>query len=202
MIEPIPESSEQTYDLFLREGTGGIVFRLKDHGITAGAAQLAYSIDGYRVSRPYDSISTVTLSTAAAGRAGVMGQCVIAYRGGVRLVIWSANAAGLPDRSREGPFRDFVVDFHRRLIASNADRRITFIRGISPTRHTILMTALVVWAGLFVAFPLLLALFTGELKAALVAVAGLALTLPFWRVAQRNKPGGYNPAHPPDLLSG
>lgn len=201
MIEPIPESSEQTYDLFLREGTGGIVFRLKDHGITAGAAQLGYSIDGYRVSRPYDSISTVTLSTAAAGRAGVMGQCVIVFRGGVRLVIWSANAAGLPDRSREGPFRDFVVDFHRRLITNDADRRITFIRGISGTRHTILMVALVVWAVLFVAFPLLLALFTGTPNAALVALAGLALVVPFWRVADRNRPGGYNPAHPPDLLA-
>lgn len=201
MSEAAQEGNEQTYDLFLREGAGGIVFRLKDHGITAGAAQLAYSINGYRVSRPYDSISTVTLSTAAAGRAGVMGQCVIVFRGGVRLVIWSANAAGLPDRSRVGPFRDFVGDFHRRLIASNADKRITFIRGLSETRYSILMVALVVWAILFVAFPLLLALFTSTLNAALLALAGVALAVPFWRVADRNRPGGYNPSYPPDLLA-
>jgi hypothetical protein len=195
-----PEApAPRRYDLFLRHRKG-LYWRLRDEGIVPGAEKLSFPIDGHMGFRPYSDIVSVNLSSAHIPRSGAIAQCVITFRYGTTLTVSTVNAAGMPDPSRHETYYAFVADFHRRLIDAGAARRITFTTGATAGRAMMLNIALVAGGLFFVVLPLFLSLVARSWQPLEICLVGLLFLWPTWEVAQKNQPGTYSPAHPPDLL--
>lgn len=198
---PAPATPEpRRYNLFVRHRTG-IFWRLRDEGIVPGPENLSYPIDGRWGFRPYSDIHSVSVSTAHVPRSGAIAQCGILFLSGATLYTSTANAQGLPDPERNETFREFLVDFHRRLIEAGVAGRISFRTGTTPGRAIVLNIALAAGVLIFVVLPLVLALMVRSWEPFEIMLGGLLFLWPAWETAQKNQPGTYNPAYPPDLIS-
>ncbi|MEO6012013.1 MAG: hypothetical protein ABIQ30_00295 [Devosia sp.] len=193
-------SATAHYDLYARTTEHRFVWRFKDHGVTVEDDSLSLVVGGQWLRIPFDRILSVTLSSNAIPRSGTIGQCTIQLVSGRRYVVGNGNDQGLADGRYDGPYRRFVDDLHKRLIANGAAGTIRFTSGYSEARRAFLIAALVVSIAFFVVLPLILLLIVRDLKILGVLAAGAAFVWPVMRVAGANRPGLYSPRNPPDFV--
>lgn len=188
------------YDLFSHDGNRKLVWRFKDEGVMVedGAIAIMRSSRWMRV--PFSQIASVTLSANVIGRSATIGQCTLALEDGRRIVVGNGNDQGLADGQRDGPYRLFLRDFHRRLISSGEAAAISFRSGYSQGRMNGLIFAAVLGSAFFVVLPLVLLAITRDIKALVIMAAGAAFIWPAWRMIDTNRPASYRPEAPPDLI--
>jgi hypothetical protein len=187
------------YPLFSTEGRRAMVLRFRDEGVEPGVEGVSFIRDGATQTLDYDDLRSVRLSTNLAGRSPV-GACRLDFANGPPLTVMSCAASGLGDPSRAEAYRQFIADLHHRIIAAGAAAHVAFNSGYSGTRRGILIAALVAAVALLVVLPLVLLVVTREPRTLIVAIAGMVLFYPAWRVARTNRPTTYRPDDPPDLL--
>ena len=188
------------YDLFTHDDTRRIVWRFKDEGVVVEDEALLVMRASRWVRLPFHDIASVTLSANAIGRSAIVGNCTVRLEDGRRIVISNGNEQGMADGRRDGPYRLFLRDFHRKLIESGEDRAIDFRTGYSEGRMNGLIFATVIGTLFFIATPLVLLLITRDLKTLLICLAGLGFIWPAWRMIEANRPASYHPTSPPDLI--
>jgi hypothetical protein len=183
------------FDLVVTDGERRFVMRFDDAGIAPREEALFFIRAGRWVRRRYGDIASVTISTHRIGPGGAVGQCVIAFRDGLRTIVMTANPTGLPDASRVRVHRVF----HERLVASGISG-IAFSSGYSKGRIGGLTAALLAGAALFVLVPLWLFLSTGEERGLWLMVRGAALLWLAIKTREQAAPQSYDPRNPPDPL--
>jgi hypothetical protein len=190
----------QRYDLFTLERAGRFAWQNKDRGVTLGPTAMSVLRGNRWISLPYRKIASIGLSTGSIGNFRSIAQCTVRLKSGRQLVITNTNARGMSDGLRDGLYREFVADFHDRLLADGAAQSITFRSGFSRGRMTGLVAALIAGAALFLLLPTLLLIFTHNLETLWALLAGVGLVFPAFRIATANQPATYLPNRPPDLL--
>ncbi|WP_439576904.1 hypothetical protein [Elioraea sp.] len=198
MDQQIKPDRADVFDLVVTDGERRIVMRFDDVGVAPREEALLFTRAGRWVSRRYRDIASVTISSNLIGR-GAIGQCIIAFCDGTRVIVMTVNPAGLADAGRIPRFRSFIRAFHERLIASGASG-IAFHSGYGKGRMASLTAALVVGGAVFVLLPLVLFLGAGEERALWVMLGGAVLLWPALRIREQNAPQSYDPRNPPDLL--
>lgn len=196
--EPL-EAPVREYDLYCRLGTG-FILRLRDKGVRPEADGLAFIQAGRWERRPFHDVTMVHISSGSVPSHGIVGQCRIHFRDGTSLLVSSASASGRPDPAKRQVYAAFIRDLHGRLVASGAAKRIEFREGFSQARYTVLLVSAGLASVLFLALPLVLFIAVQEVKLLFGMIFGVMFLLPTWQVAQKNRPGRYDPHAPPDHL--
>jgi len=189
----------QTYDLFTTDGEVRFRWALSDEGVRLEPNALEVMREGRWSRTAFSDIASVTLSSATAGRT-ILAQCIIGLSDGGRILVSNASKSGVANGQHDQPFRAFVRDFHRTLMASGAAAAISFNAGYSEGRATGLSIALIFFIALMVGVPLILLLITKSLAVLGILFVGSMLVWPFLRVLRDNRPRTYAPAAPPDLV--
>ena len=195
-----PSAKPRRYDLFLREGaTGGLVWRYRDEGVVLTPLGLEWTASGVKRSTVYGLIRCIRIQTGHVPKSGFFGSCTITFRNGQTLTVNSLNSWGSPDEDRLDDYAEFLQDLHAHL--SDEDRkRISFIAGMTEGRQMFGKVAVVIAGAFFVLLPLVLLVFTGEIKALFITAAGAAFIYPMYRTMKKNEPRTYNPLHLDDDL--
>lgn len=188
------------YDLFTHDDTRRLVWRFKDEGVVVEDEALLVMRASRWARIPFRDIAAVTLSSNVIGRSPVTGQCIVRLEDGRRVVISSGNEQGIADGRRDGPYRLFLRDFHRKLIESGEARAIEFRSGYTQARMNGLIFATIIGTLFFIATPLVLLLLTRDVKTLLICLAGIGFIWPAWRMIEANRPMNYEPSAPPDLI--
>ena len=149
---------------------------------------------------PYSQIVSVTLSSAVVGRSAPIGQCTLLLEDRRRIVITNGNEQGLADGERDEPYRQFLQDFHSRLVASGEGAAIAFSSGYTPARMNGVVFATIIGTLFFVALPIALLVISRDLKALVITATGALFIWPAWRMIEANRPATYHPEAPPDLI--
>jgi hypothetical protein len=207
MLEPVmtdaPTANPRTYDVFfVTSATRRFYLTNPNHGVTVTSQGLAWTADGTPRNILFSDITEIHLQTAAIGNSGKqLDQCKIVFGNGERLTVADSKANGLPDAAQTPVYRDFVRDLHARL-AKQPNGTISYSAGVSKLRYRFMLATLVIAFLFFVATPIGLALFTGDLTALGYGVGGVMLCFPLLRLAMTNTPRSYTPDQlPAELLS-
>jgi hypothetical protein len=191
----------QAYDVYFTVSGGPrFVMWNTNHGITVDEHGLSYEVDGQTRTCAFTDVAGVHLSSAAIG-GDIIDQCKIELASGDTVTVSNAASKGFPNKEQTQIYRDFVYDLHGRLAGASQDK-ISFTAGMSNVRYKGLFVILVIAGLFFVATPLGLALFTGDLEALMLVGAGALFVWPFVRVLSNNSPRNYTPdALPEELIS-
>jgi hypothetical protein len=194
-------SAAQRYALMLDTGRRIVVWRFDGDAIALDATGLGFALRDVEHRRGWSDLRAVQLQLAPGGRhGGPIGVCQLAFRDGLVLRVRSCDRLGLGDAERAQTYDDFVHALHDRLIAAGATD-VRFGGGSAQWRQTMLKVVLVVMGLLFVALPAGFFLWTFDLEALGLALAGATLTVPFYMLMRRNEPRTYTPdSVPQDLL--
>ena len=188
------------YDLFTTDGSRKFVWRLADEGIALEPDGIAVMRAGQWTRARYADIAAITLTSGAIGQSGLRGACTIRLNNLALIVVNNLNVRGIADGFRDGLFRQFVSDLHERLIQTSDAKNIFFHAGFSQSRMTGLVFITIIAALLFIVLPLGLLIFTQDIQALWMLLAGVGLVYPVVRVARNNQPATYLPTAPPDVL--
>jgi hypothetical protein len=200
MSKDEPAAGAPRFDLVTTDGQRRFVLTLKDSGVALEPDAILVRRALRWTRTPFTGIMSVTLSSGAVGRSGVIGNCTIQLNNLSRIVVSNVNNRGFANGQQNGAYRNFIRAFHQRLIASGAAKSISFRSGYSEARITGLRVALVFATAFFLVLPFVLLLISRDLKALSLLAAGAALVVPLFGVASKNAPSAYYPDRPPDLL--
>jgi hypothetical protein len=191
----------RSYDVYFSAPGGSRFFsRNPNHGIAVADSGITWTADGRTSEAPFADIVSVHLQTATLGNAERMiDQCRIEFVNGTALVVSNASSSGLPDQAQTPPYRDFVRDLHAHL-AAHTDGAIHFSAGMAQWRYNGLLVTMIIAGLFFVAAPLLLVAFTGDLYGLIIAAGGASLSWPFIELLRNNAPRDYRPDQLPDEL--
>lgn len=188
------------YALFVRRNPGGLVLKLTEEGVGIAGERLLWTTATGEDSRPLSDVSAVHLSVAHIARHGDFGSCIIHLGGAAPLQVVGSSAFGFPDEERDPVYAGFVRDLHKTLATGPAGA-VRFSAGVSEGRLQVMQVMLVVAGLLFVALPLVLLLFTGDLGMLAATAIGGIFVAGLYSWTQKNRPRSYDPQHvPPELL--
>lgn len=192
-------SDRKSYDLYLRLGERRLVWSNSDHGVTLTDDAIFWMTGGHELQARLRDVVQVHLQIGFI-EDNTIASCRLHFASGSSLLITSGNSRGFQDAALDRLYVEFLHDLHARLAALR-DARIAFTSGFSEGRHAFGMVLLVVAALFFVVTPVVMLLFTGEWKLALITYTGLVLVWPVYKSIQVNAPRAYDPRHlPPELL--
>src|SRR3569623_1109612 len=163
------------YDLFTTDGSRKFVWRLADEGIALEPDGIAVMRAGQWTRARYAEIAAITLTSGAIGQSGLRGACTIRLNNLALIVVNNLNVRGIADGFRDGLFRQFVSDLHRKLIETGDAKDIYFHAGFSQSRMTGLVFITIIAALMFVVLPLGLLIFTGDIQTLWMLLAGAGL---------------------------
>ena len=193
-------AARRDYDLFVRRNPGELALKLSDEGVAIMGERLVWTTATGEDSRLLSDIDAVRLSVAHIARHGDFGSCVIHFGGAARLQIVGSSAFGFPDEERDPVYAAFVRDLHERL-ATRPTGSVRFSAGVSEGRLQAMQVMLIIAGLFFVALPLVLLLFTGDLGMLAATAAGGILVAGLYGWTQKNRPRDYDPHRvPPELL--
>lgn len=165
---------------------------LSGHGIS-------YALDGRAGERPYAGLTGIRLQLLSPSP--WIARAELGFRSGRPLFVYSRYPGQDTTRERDRAFVGFVEALHRQLTPADRDR-IAFRRGLSPTRHKIIMAC----AAIFIAMPLSLLGIAIAGKASLSEMAWALLSSGLLAAGMANLvrttwPGRYDPEQlPRDLV--
>lgn len=194
------EVERRHYGLFVRRGAGELALKLSDEGVAIAGERLVWTVRADADSRSLSDITSVHLSVAHIARHGDFGNCIIHFGAAAPLQIIGSSAFGFPDEERSPVYAAFVRDLHEQL-AKRPPGVVRFSAGVSEGRLQVMQVMLIVAGLLFVALPLVLLLFSGELGMLAAALAGGVFVAGLYGWTEKNRPRSYDPARvPPELL--
>lgn len=193
-------AARRDYSLFVRRNPGELALKLSDEGVTIAGGRLVWTTAAGEDARPLADISAVHLSVAHITRHGDFGSCIIHFGEAVRLQVVGSSAFGFPDEERDPVYAAFVRDLHEQL-ATRPTGAVRFSAGVSEGRLQVMQVMLVIAGLFFVALPLVLLLFTGDLGMLAATAIGGIFVAGLYGWMQKNRPRSYDPQHvPPELL--
>ncbi|WP_426958504.1 hypothetical protein [Muricoccus radiodurans] len=170
-----------------------------NHGITLDDERLSWTHQGTPDGARLANVAAVRLQSGGEARNPVH-MCAITFADGFVLTATDADDRGFRSDEKAAPYRDFVQDLHRRLIAGGRDM-IPFSAGLPPTNHTVVTAAAFLLGLLFFVLPIVLLMITGRPEILFTLLAGLTFLWPLLKLAHRNAPRAYDPRDlPSDLL--
>ena len=142
-LPPRPENS-RSYDVYFYVAGGArLVLRNPNHGIALDDSAIAWTSGGAAYRQSYADIAAVHLQTAALGNAAnVIDQCKIEFVEGPAVTVSNASSSGLPDQAQTPLYREFVRDFHTRLVTHGCGT-IHFSAGMARWRYRMLFGTLI-----------------------------------------------------------
>ncbi len=197
------KSAGADYDIFIREGEVGMYWRHSDRGLSISDAGLRWSIEGRDRTEKLGDIESVHLMSAHVAKSGNVFNCIIRFKWGQPLILYSTNDWGSPDEERELVYRAAILDLHQRL-AKSGNKDIVYRAGMTSGRHRLLLAVTIIATLLFGVLPLGLFLFVEtSFHVFGVTAAGIAFIWPLWGQWQNNEPRTYFPDDLPyELIPG
>lgn len=202
-MEPASTDSNSAYKLCV-QGKG---FRLKnpDTTLTLSDDGISYELDGRSGLRPFAQLRSVRLQSVSPGRNHPFESTLeLIFERGLPLTVLSNSPYGTDDKKRDRHFVAFVEDLHRRL-SLREHSHIRFLFGVpeSQSRLTpVSLTVLLLVVGV-VSTPVVAPLLRRGGSAFDILAALIGLVAIGWfilRSRERNRPGVYDPRHPPRHL--
>jgi hypothetical protein len=198
IASPQPANSPSTstpvhrYGLFVAEGEPRrFLWKLRDEGIALAPEGLEWFVDGAPRMRAYRDIESVHLVMSHIPRSGQVFQATVRFHAGEPVTIYSMSASGLPDATREQPYRDFIQRLHARLSGPEF-AAVRFNAGASAGKALGMKITLGVAAAFFVALPLVLLFVVPSFYVLGILLAGGALVWPLWNAMKANEPRSYS----------
>jgi hypothetical protein len=188
----------RNYALFVRRDGGGFLM-LADEGVALDGERLSWTIRGAERSRPLGEVRGVHLFVAHVPEYGDYGTCEIRFDGPELLLVTASSTSGFPDDERNPVYAAFVRDLHGALAARPA-KAIRFSAGASEGRLQGMRVLLVILSLLFVALPLALLVWSGDLKLLAGAMLGAIVVAGGYAWMQKNRPRDYDPQRVPQEL--
>lgn len=194
------ETQRRDYGLFVRRNPGGLALKLSDEGAGLDGEHLFWSSSGGEDSRLLSNITGVHLSVAHIAEHGDFGSCEIRFGGAAPLQVVGSSAFGFPDDERSPVYAAFARDLHESLALRPAGS-VRFSAGVSEGRLQGMRVLLVIMSLLFFALPLILLIWSGDLRLLVATLFGAIVIAGGYGWTQKNRPRGYDPRHiPPELL--
>lgn len=186
-----PRSAD--YDVFIREGEVGMYWRHTERGVVISDEGLLWSIEGAQMRRKFSDIESVHLASAHIAKNGNVYNCLIRFRRGEPLILYSTAEYGHPDEVHETAYRAAVLDLHGRLAKANLPN-IRYQAGMTSGRHAFLLAVTIIATLFFGVLPLGMFLFLETSWHVLgVTATGIAFIWPLWGQWQNNTPREYRP---------
>ncbi|MCB1501259.1 MAG: hypothetical protein KDK07_15995 [Bauldia sp.] len=192
-------SEPRRYELFHRGQGRGLVWRFRDEGVVLTPAGIEWRTDGAARSMPYAEIESIRIESGHIPKSGYFGTCTIVGRGDRTIAVNSLNSWGTADPGRLADYADFVQDLHARL-SDDDRRRIRFNAGMTEGRQMFGKFAAILGGAFFLVLPVGLLIWTGEVKALFLALAGAIFVIPAFRLLKKNEPRSYDPQRLDDDL--
>jgi hypothetical protein len=127
--------------------------------------------------------------------------CQITLRDGYHIAVTNAGATGTYDETQASQFRDFITDFHDRLVLAGRDD-IAFTAGYRALNYHIVLVCSILLGLMALVLPLVLLIWKGATEALWLLPGGAFLIWPLAKMVGRNTPRTYNPRSlPEELLS-
>jgi hypothetical protein len=193
---------ERTHDVYLTTSTGRFYISNPNRGVTLKDDQIVWTFDGKVDGAPFKNIVEVHLQSGGSWQKPI-NLCQIAFADRYKLIVTNGNELGIPNDEQRARYRDFVHDLHARLAAHAAARSglpITFSAGYPSGRYLFLLVLTVIMALIFIGVPLVVLLFTGEIRPLMLLIVGAVFIWPLKQMMQENVPRSYDPARLPNDL--
>jgi len=200
-MEPARAPATQTsYRLCV--GTGQVRVKHAESELALSDEGIAYELEGRGGLRSFTDLRGVRLQAVNGGpRAPWEALAELTFARGLPLFVYSSGSWGTDDPERDAVFVAFLEDLHRRLLAGE-HHQVVFRRGISESRHQVMIVVTILAAILFGGAGLLV-LYIGlsgkagffEVLGPLIGLIGFGMWI--WRSLERTAPGSYDPRQLP-----
>lgn len=192
---PDARGSARAYGLALHSSRQGVVFMLRDRGITVADDRLDWEIGGRPDAVLLASIAEVNLRTGGYWMSPIA-QCRITFRDGFVLTVSDADPAGARDDAKRQRYRAFVRDLHRRL-AALPSLQIRYVTGYTSIQFHAMALCALFFIGMCIGVPITVFFIEPDAELVLLLVFGVSLVWPLLRMLHYNSPGSYEPQQIP-----
>jgi hypothetical protein len=194
-VNDSPDGARQEFALHVVEGTG-LFLRPSGEGVAIDRAGLAWRRDAAWMQRPWADLREIRLMRTLAGRSDTGATCLLRFVDGREVNVLSMNAGGFADAERETVYARFLRHLHE-AVPEDQLAKVVFRTGKTRGPAWLAPALIIVMGAFFIALPLVLLVWTGEIKALLIAFAGFFFVRPTWVVFTANRERAYPPRRPP-----
>jgi hypothetical protein len=196
-----PAVNAHTHDVYFYAGKCRFSYlRMPNRGVMLDDDGVSWRADERTVQMPYSDIVVVHLDTASAADK-VSRRCIVEFADAMALCAANGPAMGRPEQMAGQPYRDFVRDLHRRLVA-RPHQAIRFTSGMGRTGMgrvgLAVLLVFVIIGFLFDGAIVMMAAVNRDLNSLYIALCGLLVFVVVAAFLRRIRPRRYLPDNVPE----